>query len=75
MKSRRPIFKSKMLIYQSMANLDGKILFGTITHLKDPTSREMTVRGLHGNRKFHVLFWSMIYVALKFTLSVSKIEF
>ena len=32
-KSMRPIFKTKLLIYQSKANLDEKILFGNITHL------------------------------------------
>ena len=26
--------------------------------------------GLYGNRQFHVPFWSMIYVALKFTLPI-----
>ena len=32
-RSTWPIFKTKMLIYQSKANLDEKILFGKITHL------------------------------------------
>ena len=32
-KSMRPIFKTEMLIYQSKANLDEKILFGNITYL------------------------------------------
>ena len=47
-----------------------KFLFGDTTHLKDPKLRKM-----HGNRKFHILFWFMIYVALKFTLSEPEIEF
>ena len=34
-KSMRPIFTTKMLIYQSKANLDEKILFGEITHHLD----------------------------------------
>ena len=29
----RPIFKTKVLIYHSKANLDEKILFGSIPHL------------------------------------------
>ena len=62
------IFKTKMFIFQSKANLDEKILFGKITHLCDPTIRKMPVRGLHGNGKFQVPFWPMIYVALKFTV-------
>ena len=59
-----PIFKTEMLIYQSKANLDVKISIGKITHLEDPTTRKMPVRGLYGNREFHVSFWSMIYSAL-----------
>ena len=66
----RPIFKTEMLIYHSKANLDDKILFGKIKHLQDPTTIKMLVRGLYGNPGFHIPFWSMIYVALKFTLPV-----
>ena len=54
----------------SMANLDKKILFGKITHLKEPTIRKNPIRGLYGNPKFHIPFWSLIYVALKFTSSI-----
>ena len=32
----------------------------------------MLVRGLYGNREFHIPFWSIIYVALKFTLPVCR---
>ena len=32
-KSMRPIFKTKVIIYHSKANLDEKILFGKIKHL------------------------------------------
>ena len=66
-----------MFIHQSKAkaNLDGRILFANITHLKVPIKLEkMPVSGLYGNRKFHVPLWSMIYVALKFTLQVSEME-
>ena len=38
-------------------------------------NNQMLVRGLYGNREFHIPFWSMIYVALKFTLPVSDAEF
>ena len=31
----QPIFKTEMLIYQSKAGLDVKILFGRSTHLSD----------------------------------------
>ena len=64
-KSMRPIFKNKLLNYHSKANLDEKILLCKIHHL----------RGLYGNPEFHVPFWSMIYEAMKFTLSVPEIEF
>ena len=63
-----PIFKTELLIYQSKANLDEKILFDKITHQLDPEIRKMPVRGLYGNQIFQVPFWSMIHVALKFTL-------
>ena len=66
----RPIFKIKMSIYQSKANLDGEILFRKISHLEDAIIRKMPVMGLYGNQEFHIPFWSMIYVALKFTLPV-----
>ena len=54
-KSLWPIFVTKMLIYQSKANLDEKILFGKITHHLDPEIRKMWVMGTFGNRKptFH----------------------
>ena len=74
-KSMWPIFKTKMLIYQSKANLDEKILFVNTTHFWDPTIRKMPARGLYGNQKFHVPFWSIIYEALKFTLQGSEKEF
>ena len=32
----RPIFKAKMIVYQKMANVDVKIMFGETTHLQDP---------------------------------------
>ena len=50
-----PIFNIKMLIFQSKANLNEKILFGTITHLVDSEIRKMLVRGMfrRENFKFH----------------------
>ena len=51
----RPIFKTDMLIFQSKANLDEKILFGKITHHLDPAIRKMLVKSKFGNEKstFH----------------------
>ena len=43
-------FETKMLIYQSKANLDGKIFFGNITHLMDPKIRKMLEKGLLGHK-------------------------
>ena len=45
-----------------------KFLFDIITGHLYPEIRKMPVRGLNRNQIFHVPFWSMIYVALKFTL-------
>ena len=45
-----PIFKTEMLICQSKANLDEKILFGKMPHLIDPEIRKMLVQGIFGNK-------------------------
>ena len=47
-----PIFKTIMLIYQSKAYLDEKIVCGKITHFDDPTNEKVPLRGLYGNREF-----------------------
>ena len=47
----RSIFKIEMLIYQSKANLDEKILFGKITHHLHPEIRKMWVNGKFGNQE------------------------
>ena len=49
------IFKTNMLIYQSKANLDKKILFGKITHHLDPEIRKMLEGACFGtkNSAFH----------------------
>ena len=74
MQSTLLIFKTEILIYQSKAYLDNKILFGKISHLEDPPEiRKMSVRGLYGNQEFHFLFWSMIYLLLKLKF-ISKTE-
>ena len=65
MKIMRPIFKTKMLIYQLKANLDEKFLFGKITHHLDPEIRELLVKGHIWDKELHILFWSMIYLLLK----------
>ena len=49
-KSMWQIFKSKLLIFQSKANLDVKILFGNITQLIDPSIRKMLERVCLGKR-------------------------
>ena len=59
----RPIFKTEMLIYQSKANLDEKILFGKITDHLDSEIRKILVNGKFGN----IPFWSMIYFLSKLT--------
>ena len=46
----RPIFETKLLIYQSKANLDVKILFGNITHLIDLEIWEILEKGLFGDQ-------------------------
>ena len=46
-----PISKTEMLIYQSKANLDGKIgLFGKFTHLSNQEIKKMLVRDFLGVR-------------------------
>ena len=64
----RPIVKTRMLIYPSKANLDGKILFGKIAH-----HAKMFVRGLYGNREFDFTFWSMTLKALSKTLRTKNL--
>ena len=69
-----PIFNFEMLIFQSKANFDEKILFGKITlSLRDPNIRKMSVRGLYGNREVHVPFRPIIYAALKWKFNVIAI--
>ena len=45
----RTIFKTKMLIFQSKAIIDEKILFGKITHHLDQEIRRMLVTGVFWN--------------------------
>ena len=58
-KNMRPILETKILIYQSKANLDVKSLFGNITHLVDPEIRKMLEKGLIGSQDsiFHCGPW------------------
>ena len=49
-KSRRPIFKTEMFIYQLKVNLDEKILFGGSPHLTDPKVRKMLVMDMFRNK-------------------------
>ena len=48
-----PILKTKMIIFQSKANLCMKILFCKITHHLDPEVSKMLVRGRLGTRIPH----------------------
>ena len=54
-KRMRLIFKTEMLIYQSKADLDEKVLFGSIAHFIDPEIRKMLVQCILGNENstFH----------------------
>ena len=61
-----PIFKTKILIYQSKANLDENMLFGNICHIWDPRIRKMPVSGFYRNQEYYVPIWFMIYLSLKF---------
>ena len=62
-----PISKNKMLIHQSKANLDEKILSGRIIHLQDLTieNRNNAYKVFEYERGIHLPFWTMIYLALK----------
>ena len=44
------IFKTEILIYQSKANLDEKILFGKITHHLDLEIKKVMVNGKFWNK-------------------------
>ena len=46
----RPIFETKLKIYQPNANLDAKILCRNIVHLIDPEMTKMPEKGLFGNQ-------------------------
>ena len=51
-----PIVKTKMLIYQTKANLDEKSLFGRITHLENQKREAcLSVTGINGNAFKHRL--------------------
>ena len=44
------LFKTKLLIYQSKANLDVKILFGKIIRHLDPAIRKNCLKDKFGNQ-------------------------
>ena len=50
----RSVFKAEMLICQSKASIDVKIVFRKITRLLDPDVRKMLIVM---KREFHVPFW------------------
>ena len=53
--SMQAIFKPYMIIYQTKASSDVKIVIGKITYYFEPDVRKMLVRKLHGNNNstFH----------------------
>ena len=57
MKSKRLILKIEMLIYQSKAGLDERILFGKITHLLVHKVRKVLVSASYGN-EISMLCWT-----------------
>ena len=65
MKSVRPIFKTKLLIYQSKDNLDAEILFGKIAYGLDPEIREILVKLHIWEQGFLIQFWSIVSLRLK----------
>ena len=58
------IFNAKMLISQSNASLDEKILFGKITSLRPKNSKNIC-KGIIWEREVYFPFWSMVYLALQ----------
>ena len=59
----RSIFNTEMLIYQSKASLDVKILFGKINNLLDRKIRKSWCVILEG--ELPAQWWSVIYVLFK----------
>ena len=47
--SMKTIVKTEMLIYQSKANFNEKVLFVKISPFNDPEIRKIRVRGMFGN--------------------------
>ena len=49
------IFRTEVLIFQSKANLDERILFGKITHHLDSDIKKLMVQGMFWNKNstFH----------------------
>ena len=50
-KSVQPVFKTKMLVYHSKANKEGRILFDEIIHFMEPEIRKIRARGCTGGTK------------------------
>ena len=65
-KSMQPIFKTKMFIYQSKANLDEKILFGKISDHLDPKIRKALVSACLGTMIPHsILVYNLLAIEIK----------
>ena len=62
----RPTFKIVMLIYQSKAKLEEKILFSKVTHHLDPEIRKMQVTGMFGTWIPHsILVYDLLAIKIK----------
>ena len=64
-----------MFIYQSKNECDEKILFCKITHVLDPTQLENGCKWFLWGLDIPRFFLVFDLCALKFTLSISEIEF
>ena len=62
-------FKPEVFIYQSNANIDLKVLFNTITQHLSPESNKILAK-LYGKENAAFPYWSMIYLALKYSFNV-----
>ena len=61
-----PIFKTKVVIYYSKANLDSKILFGSIPHLTSLEMRKMLERHVLGTTVPHsILVHNLLSIEIR----------
>ena len=60
-----PIFRTKLLIFQSKINSDENIFVLVKSQIFKTQNQKNTCKGFYGNQEFHVPFWAMIYSAFK----------